>query len=113
MALIRQGDVNIGTTGTQLWDGSVVGEIPAEATPVESPIIARGEHSGHCHAVRKTAPGGLMALGETLWISARGKVQIDHTHETQIGEATPPRADHYPITVPQNGQILIEREYEI
>ena|SRR3990167_2668121 len=116
MALIRQGDVNIVTTGTKRWDGSIVGEVPAAAVSAESPIIARGEFSGHCHALRKPAaePGGLMAHGETLWIDARGRVEIDHTYETQVGADAPQRAEHHVISLPAgtSGQILIEREYE-
>lgn len=116
MPLYRQGDVNIATTGTLLADGSRVSELPPDAVVAKSPIIARGEFSGHCHAVRKPVaqPGGLMAHGGSLWVSSDGVVHIDHTYEWQVGADAPARAEHHTITFPSGtaGRVLIEREYE-
>lgn len=110
--VFRQGDVLFASVGTLLADGSTVGEMPADTTEATIPIIARGESSGHCHAVR-AHQGQIRVKGESMWIDARsGAVHIDHTHESSLLQISPPVADHQPITLPE-GQylVIIEEDY--
>ncbi len=75
-----------------------IDEIPTEATLVKDGVVARGEVTGHTHALRPSASANVIAVGTVMYINAIAKAYIDHQ-------------EHDTITLP-TGSYVCERQRE-